>query len=213
MDSIVQYEQVSSLGTMDTSPASLSSETVPPYLSAVPQDTIRSYILDQQKQEISASAVMPSLQHMPPISIPAFLDTPMDALQFPPEPPLAAYVPIDHFSLLQPSDKVDLSPDATVLSLSMQDPTSASPFGGATSAAPEAALDSDTAVGRRSRTSTSLSPQSIPSHFSSLSPPGLQHTPTLDYASAASNSSADEDLQTPPRAVIGKMLKECVLFF
>lgn len=212
MDTIVQYEQMSSLGTMDTSPSSLAVEIMPTFLSDAPQDTLQSYILDQPKQEFPGNSVL----HMPTGSgmhIPSFLDTPMDAIEEPPLLPSAGYVPVDPFSMLQPTDKLDLSPDAA----STQDPTSAmlsttSAFGRVPPPTLEGALDSNNAVGRRSRASTSLSPQSIPSNFSSLSPPRQQPTPTLDYSSAASNSSADDDAQSPPRAVIGKMLKECVFF-
>lgn len=213
MDTIVHYEQVPGLGTMDTSTA--SAEIMPTFLSNTSQDILQTYILDQPKQESPASSVVPQL-HMPTVprmSIPAFLDTPMDAVQVPSEPflPSAGYVPVDPFAMLQHTDKVDLSPDA----MSAQEATilsTASAFGGIVAPLPlealEAVLDSNNAVGRRSRGSTSLSPQSIPSNFPSLSPPRLQPTPTLDYSSAASNSSADEDVQTPPRAVIGKMLRE-----
>jgi hypothetical protein len=215
MDTIVQYEQMPSLGTMDTSPASLAVEIMPTFLSNASQDLQR-YILDQPKQEIPGSSAL----HMPTgpgMHIPTFLDTPMDAVDAPPEPPLlpsAGYVPVDPFSMLQSTEKVDLSPDAATLSISTQDPTStmlstASSFRGVAPPPLEGVLDSSSAVGRRSRASTSLSPQSISSNFPSLSPPRLQPTPTLDYSSAASNSSADEDAQS---AVIGKMLKEYVLF-
>jgi hypothetical protein len=209
MDTIDQYEQVSSLGTMDTSPSSL--DMVPTFLS---NDALQSYILGQPKREIPGNSSL----HMPTGSgmhIPTFLDTPMDAVENTQLLPSAGYVPVDPFSMLQSTDKVDLSPDAAALSISTQDPTStmlssASAFGGTIPQALEGVLDSSRAIGRRSRASTSLSPQSIPSNFSSLSPPRQQPTPTLEYSSAASNSSADEDAQNPPRAVIGKMFKEYV---
>jgi hypothetical protein len=213
MDLIVQYEQVPSLGTMDTSPASFSAQVMPTFLSNASQDTLQPYTLDQPKREGPARSVMPPLQMPTVLGMPMsnFLDSPMDPIQISPEPPLltSGYIPVDPFLSL---NKVDLNPDATTLPIATQDPTSlpsASVFGGV---APEALPDSNHAVGRRSRKSTSLSPQSVPSHFSSLSPPRLQPTPTLDYSSAASNSSADEDVQSPPRAVIGQMLKEYVSF-
>jgi len=212
MDTIDQYEQMSSLGTMDTSPSSL--EMMPTFLSNASQDALQSYILGQPKREIPGNSAL----HMPTGSgmhIPTFLDTPMDAVENTQLLPSAGYVPVDPFSMLQSTDKVDLSPDAASLSISTQDPTStmlssASAFGGVVPQALEGVIDSSNAVGRRSRASTSLSPQSIPSNFSSLSPPRQQPTPTLEYSSAASNSSADEDAQNPPRAVIGKMFKEYV---
>jgi len=207
MDTIDQYEQVSSLGTMDTSPSSL--EMMPTFLSNASHDALQSYILGQPKREIPGNSTL----HMPTGSgmHMTFLDTPMDAIENTQLLPSAGYVPVDPFSMLQSTDKVDLSPDVAALS---QDPTSmlssASAFGGVIPQALEGVLDSSNAVGRRSRASTSLSPQSIPSNFSSLSPPRQQPTPTLEYSSAASNSSADEDAQNPPRAVIGKMFKEYV---
>jgi hypothetical protein len=216
MDTIVQYEQVSSLGSMDTSPSSLAVEIVPTFLSNASQDTLQPYILDHPKQEFPGGSAL----HMSTGSgmhISPFLDTPMDAVEEQSLLPSAGYVPVDPFSMLQSTDKVDLSPDAAALSISTQDPTStmlstASAFGGVAPPPIEGILDSNNAVGRRSRASTSLSPQSISSNFPSLSPPRQQPTPTLDYSSAASNSSADEDAQNPPRAVIGKMLKEYVWF-
>ncbi|KAF9526994.1 hypothetical protein CPB83DRAFT_870203 [Crepidotus variabilis] len=117
--------------------------------------------------------------------------------------------------MVQPAEQLDLSPDVVPVA-SPQDSVSsagilstAPPFVlSATANSLDTALDS-TAVGRRSRANTSLSPPSLSSNFPSLSPPSLHPTPTADYPSTGSSSSADEGgPQTPPRAVIGQMLKE-----
>lgn len=214
MDTIVQYEQMPGLGTMDTSPNSLSDDIVANFLANGSQDTLQPYMMNQSKHEIPGSSVIQPL-HMPAVpglSMSTFLDTPMDAVDARTEPPLlssAGYVPVDPFSVLQPTDNVDLNHDPAI---SSQDPTSSmlstsSTFGGA-----PLEFDSGSVFSGRNRRSSSLSPQSLTSNFASLSPPQQQTTPTLDYSSAASNSSADDDLQTPPRGVIGQMLKEYVVF-
>src|SRR5258707_12694504 len=120
MDTIDQYEQGSSLGTMDTSPSSLSM--MPTFLSNASQDALQSYILGQPKREIPGISAL----HMPTGSgmhIPTFLDTPLDAFENTQLLP-SGYIPVDPFSMLQSTDKVDLSPDAASLSISTQDPTS-----------------------------------------------------------------------------------------
>jgi len=223
MDMMVQFKQEQTLGTMDTSSTSLPLEMMPSFLATAPQDSIHpqpdmAYILDQVKSEIHANSVSQRM-HIPiaaQLSMPPFLDSPMEAIDVPPQQPLlssAGYVPVDPFTFVGHPDKVDLTPDGSLLSIgTTQDPGIASAMlSNNSSFAPslEAALDSSPVADGRSRVNTSLSPQSIHSNFSSLSPPRQQPTPTVDYPSTASNSSVDEsDSQSPPRAVIGKLLKE-----
>lgn len=216
---MVQFKQEQTLGTMDTSPTSLPVDIMPSFLATAPQDSIlhpqpdMAYILDQVKSELHANSVSQRM-HIPiaaQLSMPPFLDSPMEAVDVPPQQPLlssAGYVPVDPFTFVGHSNKVDLAPDGSLLPIGTQDPGIASAMNSSFAPSLETALDSSPVADGRGRVNTSLSPQSIHSNFS-LSPPRQQPTPTVDYPSTASNSSVDEsDSQSPPRAVIGKLLKE-----
>lgn len=226
MDMIVQYDydQASNSGTMDAIP-SLAVDIMPTFVPAhlphvqnnlIPPQPDMRYMLDT-KTEMHVNSVGQPM-HTPiasEMSLSSFLDCPMESIEAPSQQPLssAGYSPADPFTMLSYPEKVDISGIAT----SMHGPVASSilsnpsTFGIVPTSSLDTALDSSVTVGQRSHANTSLSPQSLPSNFPSLSPPRLQPTPTIDYPSTTSNSSADEPgSQTPPRSVIGKLLKECV---
>jgi hypothetical protein len=232
MDMIVRYEQETNPGTMDTIPSlEMLSTFIPTHLSQL-QDTLVSsqqdmhFMLDTKTEMHVNSVVQPMHARAPEMSLSSFLDCPMDAIEASSQQPLvssAGYTPVDPFTLLPYPEKVDMSSDAATLAIAatmhgsvassaiLSNPSN---FGVVPTSSLDSALDSSVTVGQRSRANTSLSPQSLPSNFPSLSPPRLQSTPTIDYPSTASNSSADEPgSQTPPRAVIGKLLKEYAPYY
>lgn len=233
-----QDSQMPGLGPMDTTPIpqSRSVEIVPTFVPTLPTthpdlalhnsplspDSGLSFMPGQSESEILNNGVVNAL-HLPMSEIAmTFLNTAMEAV----DPPQlhaasAGFIPdmssvVDPFMLVASDEELGHSPDARTLSLSPQSQVpspslhgAASSYSTGVSSSLESALDPVASTARHSRINTSLSP---PSHspFSSVSPPGLQNTTSIDFSSppSANNNLGASVSQQQPQTIIGKMLKE-----
>ncbi|KAF8969842.1 hypothetical protein BDZ97DRAFT_1792955 [Flammula alnicola] len=229
MDPYDQEPLAPGLGAMDTTP--LPAEIVPSFIPQnmshsnplLPQEPGIVFLPDQALPEFQANTATASI-HVPmsEISMPVFLNAPMEAMDPPQILPSSSFMPelrtvVDPFALGPAPEKLDLSPAARTHSLSppqSQVPSpgihgSSSSYGAGVTSSLESALDSNVVPGTRSRANTSISPSSIPSPFSSLSPPGaaVEYPPSLGSSSMLEESVS----QQQPHTLIGKMLKDIAI--
>jgi len=218
---MVNYDQESSLGQMDTTPipqVDIIPTFLPPDLvnsaSLLPQDSELAFLSEQPSAELPAPFSSAMHLSMSDITMPDFMNVQMDAMDPPMMHPeyLSDMIPVTApFPMVPASDKLDLSPDARNLSVSPPQSQIPSPSTLGTSsvytpsALPslDSALDTGSTPGSRSRANTSLSPPSFPA----LSPSNPLNGP--EFAINNSTSSLGESVsQQQPQTLIGKMLKE-----